>query len=55
MSRRAGSSVGLSTILLIGAAVICFAIVAFGINIDLGGVSFAGLGLALFAASFIFS
>jgi len=54
MSRRAGSSVGLSTILLIG-AVVCFAIVAFGIDLDLGGVSFAGLGLALFAASFIFT
>lgn len=44
---------GPRTLLLI-LAVACFAIVAFGIDLDLGGVSFAGLGLMLFAASFIF-
>jgi hypothetical protein len=44
---------GPRTLLLI-LAVACFAIVAFGIDLDLGSVNFAGLGLALFAASFIF-
>ena len=53
MARRAGAGVGPRIILLI-LAVVCFAIVAFGINLDLGGVNFGGLGLALFAASFIF-
>ena len=52
MARRGGSAIGPRIILLV-LAVICFAIVAFGINLDLGGVNFAGLGLALFAASFI--
>ena len=51
MSRRA-SGLGASSILLI-LAVACFAIVAFGINIDLGSVNFAGLGLMLLAASFL--
>lgn len=41
------------TLLLI-LAVACFAIVAFGIDLDLGGVQFGGLGLMLFAAAFIF-
>ena len=53
MARRGGSAIGPRIILLI-LAVVCFAIVAFGINLNLGGVNFAGLGLALFAASFIF-
>lgn len=53
MSRRAGGGIGPGTLLLI-LAVACFAIVAFGIDLDLGDVDFGGLGLALFAASFIF-
>lgn len=52
MSRRAGGGLGASSILLI-LAVACFAIVAFGIDIDLGSINFAGLGLTLFAASFL--
>ena len=53
MARRGGTPIGPRVILLV-LAVICFAIGAFGINLDLGGVNLAGLGLALFAASFIF-
>jgi len=53
MARRGSSAIGPRIILLI-LAVVCFAIVAFGIDLDLGGVNFGGLGLALFAASFIF-
>lgn len=44
---------GPGTVLVI-LAVACFAIVAFGIEIDIGSVNFGGLGLALFAASFLF-
>lgn len=53
MARRGGTAIGPRIILLI-LAVICFAILAFGIDLDLGGINFAGLGLAFFAASFIF-
>ena len=53
MARRGGSAIGPRIILLV-LAVVCFAIVAFGISLNLGAVNFAGLGLALFAASFIF-
>jgi hypothetical protein len=54
MSRRAvGGRFSLRTILLI-LAVVCFAIVAFGINVDIGDVNFGGLGLAFFAAALIF-
>ncbi len=53
MARRGGSAIGPRIILLV-LAVLCFAIVAFGIDLDLGGVNFDGMGLALFAASFIF-
>ena len=52
MARRGGSALGPRIILLI-LAVVCFAIVAFGIDLDLGGVNLGALGLALFAASFI--
>jgi hypothetical protein len=38
-------------LLLIG-AVVCFVLVAIGVNV--GEVNLGGLGLALFAASFIF-
>jgi hypothetical protein len=53
MSRRAGIGFSLRSILLI-LAVACFAIVAFGINLDIGDVNFGGLGLAFFAAALIF-
>ena len=51
MARRSGGGVGPSTLLLIG-AVVCFVLVAFGVSV--GEVNLGGLGLALFAASFIF-
>jgi hypothetical protein len=53
MSRRGVGGLGLRTIFLI-LAVACFAIVAFGINVDIGSVNFGGLGLAFFAAALIF-
>jgi hypothetical protein len=43
---------GASAIVLI-LAVIAFAIPAFGIDIDIGGVNLFALGMALFAASFL--
>jgi hypothetical protein len=51
MSRRAGGGVGPGTLLLI-LAVICFVMVAAGI--DIGKLNLAAIGLALFAGSFIF-
>ncbi len=50
MSRRAGG-VGPGTLLLIG-AVICFVLVAVEVNV--GSINLPAVGLALFAASFIF-
>lgn len=51
MSRRAGGGVGPGTLLLI-IAVICFVLLAAGI--DVGSLNLAAIGLAAFAASFIF-
>ncbi len=51
MARRGGAGVGPRVLLLI-AAVACFVLVAFGVNV--GEVNLGALGLALFAASFIF-
>jgi hypothetical protein len=51
MSRRGGGGVGPGTLLLI-LAVICFVLVAVGV--DIGRLNLPAIGLALFAASFIF-
>ena len=51
MSRRGSAGVGPRVLLLI-AAVVCFVLVA--VDINLGGLDLAAIGLALFAASFIF-
>lgn len=51
MSRRAGGGVGPGTLLLI-LAVASFVLVA--LDVDVGGADLAAIGLALFAASFIF-
>jgi hypothetical protein len=51
VTRRRGVAVTPTTILLI-VAVVCFLLVAFGVT--LGEVNLGGLGLAAFAAAFIF-
>lgn len=53
MARRGGTAIGPRVILLV-LAVICFAMLAFGISVNLAGVNLGWLGLALFAAAFIF-
>lgn len=52
MSRRASSGVG-PRILLLLIAVLCFVVAAFGTN-AIGPVNLTGIGLAAFAASFVF-
>ena len=52
MSRRAGGGIGPRLLLLL-VAVVCFVVVAFGTN-SVGPVNLLSIGLASFAASFIF-
>ena len=51
MSRRASAGAGPRLLLLL-AAVVCFLLAAFGVNID--AVNIVLIGFAAFAASFLF-
>ena len=54
MSRRASGAAAGPRVILLLLAVAVFTLTAFGVNLEIGNINIGTLGLALFAASFLF-